>query len=334
VPNPNWTISPYYSQGFFSTISEFSCAPDGSLYVQGKVGVASDRLRSESWARGIWMVEPDGKILPVEVFPDSSYMRGGKHSCTVKTCDLPPHPPRERALAVGSSDWVQDKQGNVWGIRENDPQKPSQKACFITRFNVDGSDTVIQSHQDLCDVPKGHNADFTSEPKQIVYDGARDEVVVSVGRFGGNKLGSLALLRINQAGQVTEVLRNWAHAEPKQGDYGYLPNPPGKTRAASNQVRERWSHIEGLIYHRASGNVRFEVSVFSERGYPGRSYEIGESFRTLKRLPYNSPGQSERIEVFGQDAQRNLLFFGDDQKLVDDGTNFSLAPWIFGRRPC
>lgn len=98
VPNPNWVISPYYHQGFFTEISDFSCRPDGTLFVKGKVGTAAD-FHHDNWARGIWRVQPDGQILPFEVFPDSSYMEGGKHSCDVRTCDLPASGPRARALA-------------------------------------------------------------------------------------------------------------------------------------------------------------------------------------------------------------------------------------------
>lgn len=119
LPNLNWVISPYYAQGFFESISSFSCRPDGTLYVAGKVGVAADTLRGKAWARGIWRIEPDGKILAHEVVPDSSQMRNARQSCNVRTCGLPANAARDRALADGSDDWAEDKHGNVWGIRSN-----------------------------------------------------------------------------------------------------------------------------------------------------------------------------------------------------------------------
>ncbi|MFM2409848.1 MAG: hypothetical protein RL481_676, partial [Pseudomonadota bacterium] len=183
VPNPNWVISPYYGQGFFNEISEFSCRPDGSLFVKGKVGVAAD-FNHESWARGIWRVQPDGQVIPFEVFPDSSYLEGGKHRCDVRTCGLPQSAPRDRALADGSRDWVEDKHGNVWGIRGYlnwDSGKGTAPTCQIKRYNSDGSDTLIKGHQELCETPKGVSRDFESSPNLIVYDETRDEVVVAAG---------------------------------------------------------------------------------------------------------------------------------------------------------
>lgn len=199
----------------------------------------------------------------------------------------------------------------------------TKTTCQIKRFNADGSDTVIQDHEQLCAVPAGFNRDFANFPNQIVYDEARDEMVVSAGKFGGNTDGSLALLRITQAGKVTELLRNWAHREG-----GFGGNPPGKARANSNQVKDRWWSITNLVYHRASSAVRFEVSLFNILNYPGRMYEIRDSFRTLKQLPYSTLGQVGTHIAYGRTPDGNLLY-GDDQKLGSDRFTNSTISYPF-----
>jgi hypothetical protein len=333
LPNPNWVISPYFAQGFFDEISSFSCRPDGTLFVAGKVGVAADAPRGQHWARGIWRVEPDGKIVAHEVFPATGYMRGGRHSCDVRTCGLPAHAARQRALADGSDDWAEDRHGNVWGVRSNRKNNVAgepKKTCAITRFNADGSDTVIRDHPNLCQEPRGSNGDFINPPNAIVYDPSRDEMVVSAGKVGANTDGSVALLRINQAGEIVELLRNWAKSEDRKGDYGYRPNPPGKERKNSNQVKERWWGIEDLHFNPQSQGVGFEVSLFNERAYPGRTYEIRDSFASLRRLSWSSPGQVAVEEIFGKAAIGKGRLFGDDQRLISDGTQSEVSSRIFG----
>ncbi len=320
--NPNWVISPYFWQGFFNRIDDFSCRPDGTLWVRGTVGVPADFPSGSAFAKGIWRVQPDGQILAHEVFPDSSYLRGEKYSCNLRTCGLPPHAPRDRAISEGSDDWAQDKHGNVWGFGEKGKTTPG---CFLTRFNVDGSQTPIQTHQDLCHLDEGISREFQNLPGAIVYDESRDEMVYSAGSFGGNGPGSLALFRVTQAGKVTELMRNWAHSERPS-----YKVPAGKRRSDSNQVKERWWGIYNLHFHRPSAAVRFEVSVFSEPNYPGRSYEIRDSFATLKRLPFNTAGQSNRVQFYGSGNDENPLIWADDQKLVDEGINYSMSSAILG----
>lgn len=344
LPNPNWVISPYYSQGFFNKIDAFSCRPDGTLFVRGEAGVPSDYLKGQTWARGIWRVEPDGKIMPFEVFPGSSYLKGGKHTCSTRTCGLPPNPPLERARAAGSKAWAQDKHGNVWGIAStfiNDRNstkegaiKHTYKDCFVKRFNTDGSETVIQSNQDLCESPEGYNEEFINPPSQIAYNEALDEVFYVAGQNGGNTDGSWALFKANQAGQVTELLRNWQHSD--RGSFG--PNPPGKRRSDSNQVGDRWNGIGFLIYDPSRAAITFETSIFQASMNlkdPGRMYEIKDSFKTLKRLPYNSPAVAKNT-VFGSDIKHpsgaigEPRFFGDDQMLLDDAADGKFRTSIFG----
>ena len=344
LPNPNWGISPYYSQGFFNKIDAFSCRPDGTLFVRGEAGVPSDYLKNQSWARGIWRVEPDGKMVPFEVFPASGYMKGGKHSCDVSYCGQPANAALDRAIAAGSKSWVSDKHGNVWGIAATFVnERNSTKAnsigqtyndCFVKRFNADGSETVVQSNQDLCVSPEGFNNEFISPPSQIAYNEALDEVFYVAGKHGGNNAGSWALFKSNQAGQVTELLRNWQHSD--RGSYG--PNPPGKSRNSTNQVNDRWNAIEHLVYDKTRAAITFETPIFQasmNMKDPGRMYEIKDSFKTLKRLPYSAHGR-EKNEVFGSDvklpsgALGDAKFYGDDQMLMDDGPNNKFRTSIFG----
>jgi hypothetical protein len=126
--------------------------------------------------------------------------------------------------------------------------------------------------------------DYGKLPYALRYDRARDEIVF-MHSFWGSGEGAMGLWRINQQNQAREVLRFLTK--------GTLSTP------SPNLVPGKFAGIEHGFSVDPQGNILFAAALMG-MGYPSQAYQVVDSIKTLKKLPF-SGGPTNMQRAVGSD---------------------------------
>jgi hypothetical protein len=277
------------SPGFFRTIERLRCMADDDLIIQGAVGLGQ---RDPKWAsystysQGVWNVSAEGAITPYLVKPQEGNM-SFKPCGNLNACDTA-HPEvweRAKIFDPKLEDAIEDKHGNVWLINVKEPM-----GWAVMRFNKDGSEKKVLDRTFL--FQDAAKMDDWMLPDSLYYDKARDEIVF-VHSFWGSGEGAMGIWRIKQNNEPREVLRFLTRSR------GALSTP------SPNMVPGRFSSIEYGFSVDPKGTIWFSAATMAQ-SYPAQAYQVIDSIKTLKKLPYVTSGESmeERFRLLGRGSNK------------------------------
>jgi hypothetical protein len=277
------------SPGFFRTIERLRCMAGDELLIQGAAGLGQRDPKWTSYStysQGVWKVSSEGAITPYLVKPQEGNM-SFRPCGNLNACDTAHSEVWDRAEAFNSAlnGAIEDKHGNVWLLNLKEPV-----GWAVMRFNKDGSDKQVLDKKFLFqDAPK---MDDWMMPDSLYYDKVRDEVVF-VHSYWGSGEGAMGIWRIKQNNEPREVLRFLTRSR------GALTTP------SPNMMQGRFSSIEYGFSVDPQGTIWFAAATMAQH-YPSQAYQVIDSIKTLKKLPYSTSGEGmeERFRLLGRSTNK------------------------------